>query len=120
MRLTEIAGLAGGLAGAGLFLAGVLVALLASLRLALTFRRPPERTRFARGIAAGAAVTAALGAALFWGAELLPQRRGLDRAALWISAAAVLAGIAAGVRVARKHRTPPRPVPEDAATPPAG
>lgn len=118
MTLADFAGLAGGLAGASLFLGGVLVALGAALRLAFAFRRPPERTRFARGLVAGASVTAALGAALFWASELLPQRRVLDRAAAWLAAAAVLAGLLVAARVARRAR--PAPAPGAGEPPPSG
>lgn len=117
MSLYDFAGLAGGLGGAALFVGGVLVALLAGLRLATVARRP-GKGRIARGIAAGGAVIAAAGAALFWLAELAPFRRSVDHLTAPLAGLALVLGVLAGWRVAR--RRPASPAVRDDAGPVAG
>jgi hypothetical protein len=102
----DVAGLVGGVAGAALFLLGVLIALLAALRILVVMRRP-GKGRIARAIAAGGLVVACGGAALFWTAELAPFRRAVDRSALPAAGVVAALAIAAGWRVARRRPAAP-------------
>ncbi|BDG03293.1 hypothetical protein [Anaeromyxobacter oryzae] len=114
MSVYDFAGLAGGLGGAALFLAGVLVAIFAALRLAVAGRRP-GKGRVARGLAAGGGVLAAEGAALFWVAELAPFRRAVDHVTGPLAGVALVLGAVVTWRVARR-RPAPAPAEETAAS----
>jgi peptidoglycan/LPS O-acetylase OafA/YrhL len=111
----DFAGLVAGLAGVWLLLAAALVAVVATLRLAVV-RRRPGKGRIARGALAFAAVLGTTGLALFLAADFAPFRRVLDRHAGSLVAGILLAGMFAGWRAARgRAPSPEAPPPHQSA-----
>lgn len=125
MTAYDFAGAVAGLAGAGLLLLSVLVAVLAGLRLAVV-RRRPGKGRIARAVLAFAVVVGASGLVLFAAAEVTPARRALDQRAGTLAALSVLLGLVAAWRAGRRRAAGPAqeaapaesPPPEAPASPP--
>lgn len=115
--MTEISGLLTGLAGLGLAASGLVLALLAGLRLLVVIRKP-GKGRIARGIAVAGLVLVLSGAALLAMEELDVFRHATDRVATWLSGVAVLLAMAAGIRAGRRRA--PRVVEPAQATPEEG
>lgn len=105
----EITGLLTGFTGLCLAAGGVVLALLAGLRLLFLIRKP-GKGRIARGVAVGGLVLVLCGAALLAGEELDVLRHVTDRAAMPLSGVAVLLAIVAGVRAGRRRG--PRAMPD--------
>jgi hypothetical protein len=117
MTLYDLTGLVAGMAGASLFIAGALVALLSVVRIALVLRRP-GKGRIARGMAAAGGTMAGAGAALFVAAEVSDGwRRAIDRAAPWLVVVALVLAALSAWRVARSPAPPPPDADTDGAPP---
>jgi len=112
--LENVTGLRTGLAGLALAAAGLLVALLASVRM-LWVARKPAKGRIARGVAVGGLVLLVCGAVLVAMQEKLdsPQLALSDRLAYFLVALAVVLAVHAGYRSARRRK------PATASAPPA-
>ncbi len=106
--MNEITGLLTGLTGLGLAAAGVVLALLAGLRLLFLIRRP-GKGRVARGVAVAGLVLILCGAVLLAAEELDVFRRVTDRAPWVLTGVSVLLALLAGVRAGRRRRTPGEP-----------
>lgn len=111
MTVYDFVGFLAGVAGFGLVLLGLLLALLSSLRMLSVLRRP-DKGHVARGIAVAGLVLALCGVALFFAAELSPFRRTVDRGAPWLSALSLVLAALAGVRAGRKRAAPAQAEPE--------
>lgn len=116
MNAYDLVGLLAGLAGLGLALLGLLLALFSSLRMLYVLRRP-DKGHVARGIAVAGLVLALCGVALFFAAELSPFRRTVDRGAPWLSALSLVVAAVAGVRAGRRRAAPAQAEPEGAPRP---
>jgi hypothetical protein len=101
----DVPGLVAEVFAAWMLALALLVAGGASLRRALV-RRSPEKGRVARGLLAAAGVAAAVAAAIFALAEVLPAggKRGLDAAAPFLAFAAIVLGGIRALRIARRLR----------------
>ncbi len=117
--MNEVSGLLTGLTGLGLAAAGVVLALLAGLRLLFLIRKP-GKGRIARGVAVAGLVLILCGAVLLAGEELDVFRRATDRFAWALTGASVLVALLAGVRAGRRRRgaEPEKPEPGEKAEPP--
>lgn len=104
--LQEVTGLLTGLVGVGLAGAGLLLALLAALRMLWVVRRP-HKGRIARGIAVAGLVLLLCGALLFTVEEVAsPLRAASDSSAHYLAGLALLLALYAGYRSARRRPAP--------------
>jgi uncharacterized membrane protein YfcA len=109
MSAYDLTGLVAGAAGASLFIAGTLVALLSAVRIAFVLRRP-GKGRLARGTAAAGGTLAGAGVALFVAAEVSDGwRRAIDRATPWLVVLALVLAALSAWRVARRPAPPVAP-----------
>jgi hypothetical protein len=111
-------GLLTGFAGLALAALGLLVALLAGLRLLFLIRKP-GKGRVAKGIASAGLVLVICGAVLLAGEELGVLREATDRLVWPLSGIALLLAGFAGVRAGRR-RGRVEPLPAPSAGEPAG
>lgn len=100
--LSDVTGLLTGLVGFALASAGLLLALLAAIRVLWVLRRP-GKGRIARGIAVGGLVLVLCGALLLTVEEVSEARTATDRIAHVLAGASVLVALWAGVWSARRR-----------------
>lgn len=106
--IEHVTGFVTGLVGLTLGAAGLLLALLAGLRMLWVVRRP-NKGHVARGIAVAGLVLLLCGALLVTVEDQAgdPLRAVSDRSALWLAGGAVLVALLVGVRSARRRGASP-------------
>jgi peptidoglycan/LPS O-acetylase OafA/YrhL len=103
LTVYDFVGFVSGLTGLCLTALGLLLSLVAGVRVLSVLHRP-GKGRIARGIAFGGLALCLCGVALFFTAELSPFRRRVDRATVVLGPLALAMAVAAGIWAGRRRR----------------